>query len=454
MRDIIKRNLGYKVVSLLLAIILWLWILSQNETTGLFGKHTLNVPLVIYNQPPNLVVMSNIPSVSVRLDNNNEGINTEELFAFVDLKDAVAGEHSYKVQIDHPEGVKIENTNPSNVIIRLDMVKDKIVPVIAQVEGTPAAGFVAGQPLVTPPVVNVRGPTSILEKLDSVVVEANVTGMTESMRGSRPVSFRDLEGKGIFAPDPNLKSLHAYPDNVEVVIPIYPKGTASKTVPIRVSKRGTPESGMTVRLVTPVPSQVELLGDEEILKSIEAVTLNPVNVTGLSANRVLDIPLKTVTLPEGVSFAEGTKLSVMVYIGPSSVNRTIQAIPVGIKNIPQGLKADTIPSIDIVVNGYPDILDTLKSGDISAWVDATNLIAGTHSEMTVLWKVPSGVAMVKVPKVELVLKDTTPTPGDTSGEGGQEVGGTPGISLPVQVINIIEGGGNQKSVDDTTDKKP
>jgi len=177
MRDIIRRNFEYKVVALLLAIIFWLWITSQNEPNGLFGKQTLNVPLVTYNQPPNLVVISDIPPISVRLDNNNQGINVKELFAYVDLKDALAGEHSYEVHMDAPEGVKIEDISPSNVIIRLDTVKDKIVPVLAQVKGSPASGFVAGQPLITPPVVNVRGPTSILEKLESVVVEADVTGM-------------------------------------------------------------------------------------------------------------------------------------------------------------------------------------------------------------------------------------------------------------------------------------
>jgi len=434
MRDIIRRNFEYKVVALLLAIIFWLWITSQNEPNGLFGKQTLNVPLVTYNQPPNLVVISDIPPISVRLDNNNQGINVKELFAYVDLKDALAGEHSYEVHMDAPEGVKIEDISPSNVIIRLDTVKDKIVPVLAQVKGSPASGFVAGQPLITPPVVNVRGPTSILEKLESVVVEADVTGMKESMRVARPVGFKDIESKGIFATDPNLESLHAYPDTVEVVIPIYPKGTASKTVPLRVTTRGTPAEGMAVRMVSPLPSQVELLGDEENLQNIQSVNLGSVDVGGLSSNRVIDIPLSSVTLPEGVSFAEGTKLSVMVYIGPSSVNRTLKAIPVTVKNIPQGLTAETIPAIDLVVSGYPDVLDALKPGDVAAWVDAANLQAGSHPDMTVLWEAPSGVAMVNVPKVTLVLKASATTPGDTSGQETQKVGGTTDFT-PLQMIN-------------------
>lgn len=411
MRDIMKRNLGYKVVSLVLAIFLWFWIIGQDEsTTGLFGKQTLNVPLVTYNQPPNLVIISNIPSISVRLDNNNQEIPVKDLFAYVDLKDALAGEHSYEVHMDVPQGVKLESISPSNVIIRLDAVKDKILPVVTQIKGNPGEGFLAGQPIIDPPVVNVRGPATILEKMENVVVEVDVTGMKESMRVARPVTFKDIAGKGIFAPNPNLESLRSFPDTVEIVVPIYEKAAASKTVPIRFTTRGMPAEGMRVRLISAIPSHVELWGDEEALKQIQSVNLGSVDVTGLSVNKVIDIPLTEIQLPAGVSFSEDTKLSVMVYIGQSAVSRTLKAIPVEIKNIAQGLTAELIPPIDITVSAYPEILDALKPGDIAAWVDAQDLPEGTHSDLKVLWKTPSGVDMVGVPNVELVLKGATPPP--------------------------------------------
>jgi YbbR domain-containing protein len=409
-RDIFKRNLGYKVISLILAMGFWFWITSTAEDTGLFGERTLSVHLMTYNQPANLVIISDIPTISVRLDNENQGVNVQELFAYVDLQDAVAGEHSYPVKMDVPEGVTIKDISPKNVVLRMDMVKDKIVPVEVKVAGAPAAGYIAGQPLITPPVVNVRGATSILEKLEYVVVEANITGQQESIRIARPVTFQDLEGKGIFAPDPDLESLKAFPDTVEIVIPIYPKGTASKAVPIRVSTSGTPAAGMTVRAATPLPPRVELWGTEEALRGIQEINLGPVDVSGVSSNKVVDIPLSTIRLPEGVTFSEGTKLSVLLQVGPSSVNRVINDIPVGINNIPEGLKAETIESLDLTVSGYPDILDTIKPGDITVWVDAAGLEAGTHPDRPVHWKAPPGVAMVNVPTVELILKETESPP--------------------------------------------
>lgn len=407
MYDILRRNLGYKVISLVLAIVFWLWITSQAEPAGLWGKQTREVPLVVYNQPANLVIISDIPSsITVRLDNNKieEGVNVKNLFAYVDLKDAVAGEQSFEVMIDAPEGVVIESKSPSAVVLKLDTVKDKIVPVIADIIGTPADGFIYGNPIITPPVVNVRGPTSVLDKLEEVVVEVNVTAARESMRVARPVTFKDIQGRGVFASNPNLESLQAFPNTVEIIVPLYPKGTASKKVPLRANTRGTPAQGLTVRGVTPLPSHIQLVGDEKVLNGIQELNLGSVDVSGLTSNKVFNIPLTSIKLPEDVSFIEGTSLSVLVQIGPGPINRTIKDIPVGIRNIPQNLAAEPISSVEITVRGFPEILDSLKPGDISVWVDAAEMKEGVYRETDVLWKLPSGITMIQVPKVELVLK--------------------------------------------------
>jgi len=402
MRDILRRNLGYKIVSLVLAIIFWMWITSQADTT-LFAKNNISVPLVIKNQPSNLVIISNyIPEITVQID-NSQGVSVEDLLPFVDLTNATAGQHSFQVFMDPPEGVTLESISPQSVVLKLDLVQDKIVPVTAAISGAPEKGFTAGKPVITPSYVNVRGPASILDKLENVVVDVNVTGLKESKRIPWPVTFKDIKGEGIFAPDPNLESLNAFPGTVEVLIPIYPSDLAGKFVPLQVSTRGEPAAGMMVRLVSAVPAGVELTGDAETLKGIEKIILGAVDISGISADKAFDISLNSVALPNGVSFVEGTKISVMVYVRQSPTDKTIVGIPVEIRNLTQGLSAVPIPAIDITLNAYPEILNNLKTGDIKAWVDATGLQEGTYKETDVFWSVPTGVSVVKVPDVELVI---------------------------------------------------
>jgi len=404
MREVLRRNLGYKIVSLVLAIIFWLWITSQADS-ALFKDHAY-VQLITRNQPSNMVIVSKIPpSITVRID-NPQGVSIEDLVAYVDLKDVTTpGEHTFQVMLDKkPEGVRIVSMSPGSVTLTLDLVKDKIIPVTALITGKPASGFTAGEPLITPSVVNVRGPASILDKLESAVVDVDISDRKENYRVPRPVRYEDTKGEGIFGSDPNLESLNSFPDTVEVIVPIFASELASKSVPLKVTAEGQPASGMELKMISPVPAQVQLLGDPEILKGIEYVNLGRVNIAGITANKTINIPLSSVTLPKGVAFSEGTKLSVLVYVEPSPISRTIKAVSVEIKNLAEGLTAKAITPIDITVKGSPSVLNALKPEDFSAWVDASGLQAGTHEGMDVYWNVPTGVSVISIPKVELILE--------------------------------------------------
>jgi YbbR domain-containing protein len=140
--------------------------------------------------------------------------------------------------------------------------------------------------------------------------------------------------------------------------------------------------------------------------------------------------------PEGVKIAVGTKISVMVYIGGNAQQKNMAGLPVDVHNLGQGLTADPVSAVDITVSGYQETLDSLKSSDVSLWVDASGLKEGTYADLDVYWKLPSGISMVKTPKVKLVLHNAQ-TGATTQNSGTQN--GSGGFSLPVQIINIFGG---------------
>lgn len=403
-RDIIRRNLGYKIISLVLAIIFWMYIIGTTNP-DLLGQNSLPISLTTKNQPSNIAVISTVPNITVLLNDASQSNRIGEIVAFVDLKGAVAGERTYQVQLNKPDDISIKSLSPKTVTLTLDSVGDKIVPVTPKIIGEVASGYEAGELLVTPSMVNVRGPESILKDLSSVGVAVDIVGLSESKQISLPVTFSDSQ-EGLSISDPARLSVRFYPDTVEVIIPVYEKGSASKMVPLSVDFKGTPAEGVEVRQLTPIPSQVKLVGPEDVLKGIKSLDLGTVDIEGISASKELAISLNTITLPKGVTFSPGTKISVMVSVVPKVITQTMQ-ISVQVKNTAEGLIAETIAPITMTVSGYPDTLKALKSADINAWVDAKGLKEGTYSDTEVLWELPSGVTMVSIPKVELVLKAAT-----------------------------------------------
>lgn len=407
MHEVIKRNLGYKIVSLLLAILFWLWVTNQNQASSqtLNGDQTLTVPLVTKNLPVNSMVMTKLPSVRVRLQGSNPSVNVKDLYAYIDLSGTTPGEHPYDVKMDPIPGVQIKELTPQQVTLHIDTVQEKMLPVQANISGSPAEGKEVGNPILKPSVVNVRGPGSVLSTLDKVVVEVNVSGATDTVSKSLPVLFRDKAGQVIFGPDPSIETLISSPGSVDMMIPIIAKGSASKMIPVRVISKGDPATGMVLRSLQAVPDRVQVWGTPEALKGFDGLNIGPVDLTGLTENKTFPISSDKVSLPAGVSFGPGTQFTVAATIGKAPQNKTFTGLSVTVKNIPNDLVFDGAPgNVDVTVNALPEILNTLTPDQISLWVDATGQVAGSHADTKVFWQLPPGVEMVTAPNVTYSLK--------------------------------------------------
>lgn len=405
MLKIFRRNLGVKVISFLFAILFWLFVMNQGTSDKLIPEQTLTIPLVASGLPQNMVVMTQLPLVRVRLQGINPSANIKDIYAQIDLSGGEPGERSYVINVNTPVGTKVVDVQPANIKLQLDNVQEKTVPVEASVSGVPADGYQLGTTFVKPSAVNVRGPSSILSTLTKVTVEVSATGANETIQISRPVSFRDKEGKPIFGPNPSADILSAFPSTVDVIVPVVAKGLSSKMVPLKVTSSGTPAQGKILRSLVPSPSSVQVLGTPQALKGFDSLNLGPVDITNLAEDKAFQIPIEKVTLPQGVSFSAGTTLSIVAQIGLGIIQKGISGVAVQIRNLGTGLDIDQpVAPIDIVVEGLPDILKDVTPTQIQLWVDATGQVAGTYANAKVYWQLPPGVTMPTTPQVNYSLK--------------------------------------------------
>ena len=102
------RNLGLKVVALVLGTLLWFTVSGQQ------AERTLtDVPVVYRNKPPNLEITDQTPSVDVHvrgLDSQLRTIQSRDFEARVDLTGARVGAQSFSVRTDQvsaPLGIEV-----------------------------------------------------------------------------------------------------------------------------------------------------------------------------------------------------------------------------------------------------------------------------------------------------------------------------------------------------------
>ncbi len=204
--DRIKRlfthNWFEKLFALLLAIMLWMTIAS--DTSSEIG---LEVPLEFRNIPPQMEIRGDtVNSVEVRLrgsSNRIKEISGRDISTMIDLGAMKAGEKTILLSaanIQAPFGVEVVRVNPSRVKLTLEKTVSKLVPITANIQGRPAAGYETGRVLLNPAAVEVQGPESSVAPLESALtIPISIEGKSSDLQQNL-----DLD-----VPDPSVRLMVA-----------------------------------------------------------------------------------------------------------------------------------------------------------------------------------------------------------------------------------------------------
>ena len=183
MSEFVKRrflqNLGLKMLSLLLAVGLWLAI-SRDPV----AEVEVTVPIEIHRIADNLEISSeSIPQAQVRIRGPERLIHRlqpSDVHAEVELGNVKAGERTFDLtarQVHAPGDLEIVQIIPSQFRLSFDLRGTRQVEVKPRVIGTFAENYQISRVLVDPAVVTISGPQRRLDAVTSAITDAvDVTG--------------------------------------------------------------------------------------------------------------------------------------------------------------------------------------------------------------------------------------------------------------------------------------
>ena len=167
------RHLGLKVLSLLLAVLLWFMVAGQKD-----AERSLRIPLEFQNIPERLELTEEPPSfVDVRLRGPAGSlgqVRAGDIVAVLDLSAARPGRRLFHLtpeQVSAPAGLRIVHVLPATVALTFEPSAAKTVPVVPVVEGEPAQGYVVGRVTADPAMAHVVGPESALLRITEATTE-------------------------------------------------------------------------------------------------------------------------------------------------------------------------------------------------------------------------------------------------------------------------------------------
>ena len=308
--NIIKHNLGLKILALVLSIVAWMavhvFINPEHEDTVAHSVYTL--PIKFIDPGSDMVYSADVKEAVVTLRGSLSQLNriTPELIsAEVNLSGRTqAGNGLEAVNVMAPGGAVVANVDPAYIWVKVSKRLAKHVPVRVSLQGQVERGFSTGRPEVVPEKVVVSGADN---KVNSVVAlraplavsHANSTFSAE-VRTLLPVNadgdaVSGVEiGEGavnVTVPVYALVRVPVSMDNVKIVAA---GGKDSYTVTVEpntvlcecLNKNNVPAAVMT-------KAQTIKLGSEEIVLTLPLeMSDGVVLASGISSNAVVKITPK------------------------------------------------------------------------------------------------------------------------------------------------------------------
>ena len=175
LRRIFLEDWSLKLLSLGIAIVLWLLVTGQNEPVTAHVNVQLN-----FIRPQNLEISNDPPrTVDVMLTGSRsklDDLTSLDLVASVDISDQRAGERvlrlAEKAEMPLPQGIKVDAFQPSAIPIRLEPIVERQVVIEPKLEGKPPEGFEVYGVHPSKGSVAVRGPASRVAALQKLMTES------------------------------------------------------------------------------------------------------------------------------------------------------------------------------------------------------------------------------------------------------------------------------------------
>lgn len=295
-----RQATAYRLLALFLALILWGYVTHQKNPVQ---ERAARVPLQQKGLPAGML-LEDMPAEVTVFYRSSKGrlalVSANEFQARVDLAGATAGVRKYPVRVQAPPGVEVVRTVPPAVTINADRIIVKNIPVTINITGAPARGYTNLKPVVTPAVVEARGPEQALKEINRVAVSLDISGTPVGLEKVLPVST-------------GVEEVKLRPGNVKVTVPVKP--LPSRTITVEPRVKGLPAAGLRVEKVEIKPDTVRVTAPGDVLESLNTLSTGLLEITGAVAD--VAAPVK-VQVPAGVAVVVPGEVQMTVKIGPES----------------------------------------------------------------------------------------------------------------------------------------
>ncbi len=311
-------NLFLKILSVLVAVVLWMVVVNINDTvkTESYPMEValLNTEVVTGNGKVFWVEDgTNMVKVKVRArESVLEKLSPTDFILTADMEK--------DLKYDSLVGITVECRNKniiadedislsrSNVTVHIEDAATEQFQIRVTYTGNPNDGMIVGSLLPEQTIIKVTGPVSIVEKIKKVEAVVDVTGLPGTSVRNCALKFYDGADNPI---DTTYLNYAGKSNGIDVTVSMLNK----KSVPLVFSYMGTPAENYEVSSIQWKPEYIEIASNPTVLSGITSLEIpqEVINVEGIDEELQMVVDI-TPYLPSGVILTDEDSASVLVIV--------------------------------------------------------------------------------------------------------------------------------------------
>ena len=385
------RNGGSKVLALLLALLLWAGLITQDPSltrertfsdvnVTVSGSDTLHrngfiVTSDLDEALDNVTLRAAIPQMQYQ---NAQASNYN---ARIDLSRITEpGEQSVRITTSSSNTYgTVLDVSPAEVTITVEEYITRYrIPVRVNSVGSVPDGFYASNPSADPPMVAVSGPASLVKQIvcaEATIGLNSIPAREGINRMAVPFQLLGSSGEVIESDLLEITSESVLMDSVVIEQQLY----SLKTIPLSDTGliRGGPGKGYEIKSVSITPESIIVAGNADVLAELDALYPESyVDISGLTESINKQLRLRD---PGGLAYTSTNTITVAVEIGPVIQSSTFSNLNLTVENVGDGLTATLgIRYGSVTVSGPQLWLENLKKSSIKLFCDASGLSEGEY----------------------------------------------------------------------------
>lgn len=276
------------------------------------------------------------------------------------------GVHTLRWDVVYPDGVQssalsVDWASKYKVTVTVGELYTKEVPVNCVVTGTVADGYFTGETVLDPTTLVLRGQRDDLLNVAYAKLTVDISDATRSVIQTESVQLYDNDDNPV-----DNSNIRTNASLIQAKVPVL----TTKEVSLAVELSGVPGSAGQSIKTTITPSSVRLIGEADVLENIDEIVLATLYIEDLD---IWQQNSYVVTAPDGTWLANSNEVATVEITMEGIEEKTVTVDTFSYTNVPSGLYAEVMDTLDVRLWGLSEELAELKADAITATVDLSSV---------------------------------------------------------------------------------